>query len=183
MAITCGAPNVKTRAGAQACQAVCDAARCCTDATADGCFAERRYKTTCMAYHQVCSILDGGVTADGATHELPADYGGGGWFETKDHDVMTNMRGKKVIPKDHLPHSSSSASLQIQREEACENHNTKYGLKECVRLCMPAGCCYTSAASGADFCEAPSGTQVDCRHYHDCNVLYHTTTTAASSSP
>ena len=29
--ITCGAPNVKTLAGAQACEKLCSAARCCTE--------------------------------------------------------------------------------------------------------------------------------------------------------
>jgi len=158
MEITCGAPNVKTLAGAQACEQICDTARCCTDS----CFLDNR--ETCMQYHESCQILDG-VASTGEPHQLPKDYDGG-WFE-KDH-FLTNLRGQKVFPVDY-----SRPDQQLKREEACENHITRQGLKECVRLCMPAGCCYAENNLGADFCLAPNGVKVDCRHYHDCNVLYH----------
>jgi len=161
MEITCGAPNVKTLLGAQACENICNAARCCTET----CFLEN--KETCMQYHESCQILDGVVAATGEIHELPKDYDGG-WFEM-DH-FLTNIRGKKVLPVE-----TGRPNDQLKREEACEEHNTRHGLKECVRLCMPAGCCYSQQNIGADLCHAPSGVQVDCRHYHDCNVLYHMT--------
>lgn len=87
--ITCGAPNVKTMAGAQACEQVCDAARCCTES----CFLANR--ETCMRYHESCQILDGIAATTGETHhQLPKNYEGG-WFENSDH-LRTSVRGKKV---------------------------------------------------------------------------------------
>lgn len=156
--ITCGAPNVKTLAGAQACEKLCSAARCCTET----CFADNR--EICMQYHESCQILDG-VAATGGYHELPKDFEGG-WFEM-DH-FLTSIRGKKVLSVD-----SVQTNNQLKREEACEGYTTRHGLKECVRLCNPAGCCFTQNHRDADFCNSPNGEDVDCRHYHDCNVLYH----------
>ena len=158
--ITCGGPNVKTLVGAQACAKICSAAQCCTES----CFFDNR--EVCMQYHESCQILDGAASTGDENHELPKDFDGG-WFE-KDH-FLTSVRGKKVPVKKWQPRD------QLKREEACENHATRHGLKECVRLCMPAGCCYRQNIPTADFCDAPNGVEVDCRHYRDCDVLYHNT--------
>ena len=47
----------------------------------------------CTKYHEHCVIIDG-ILSTGEEHELPADYKGGWFDESKDHAV--DFHGKNV---------------------------------------------------------------------------------------
>jgi hypothetical protein len=175
--VTCGAPNVKTLAGAMACEEACSAARCCTDTTCWN--SSSNNKEVCMQYHEYCLILDG-VLSTGQVHELPIDYKGG-WFDDEHNDhsqeaaATAAVRGKTILPP-----GDPNVVAQLARDDACRNHQTtKQGLNECVKLCIPATCCHASSTTTTeqhvvvDFCQAPNSLdRIDCRHYHACDVLY-----------
>ena len=120
-----------------------------------------------MEFHEHCMILDG-MLSTGEVHELPVDYKGG-WFDDKDH---SELHGKKSVPVAvEIP--IEQVTEQMARKEACRKHHTKQGLKECVKLCIPATCCHISSGTvSIDSCQSQNNVTIYCRHYHDCDALY-----------
>jgi hypothetical protein len=134
-----------------------------------------------MEYHKHCVVLDGfswNAAADENTstllaHALPVDFSGS-WLTNDDYDNHSVGLRASSSTTTKQPDSIASSMYNGTNSDVaiCHDLNTKRGLKECLRQCFPAACCFLEEPVQVTSCRNANYVEIDCAKYAGCEILY-----------